>query len=372
MLHFVTPYSFEQRLFRAYDQEFNRLKSDSDWLCMTDGDVAFLNADFGHHIQEYIDAYPGTGLFTCYASRCHYKYMIPNDGNENSTDILFHRKIAIRHAKDLHLAVKPIEKNVAGHVMVMRKSTWLEIRGIVYERAKHETIEAIDTAISKALHQLNHSILLMRGIYVFHYCRMLEGYKHRSHLGYNNFINIVTPSCRPENLFALAESINIPKRMYRWIVVIDGEKPEVLPKFPANAEVYYHKNTSSKSGNSQRNYALSLIMSGNGNQFEEYIYFLDDDTVMHPDLYESVKDLNNDFIHFNQVQPDGSFRIGGQVKLNKVDSGNCLVKKSLVGTSRWRLDLYNADGVFLESVFRKATTPIYLDKALSIYNALRP
>jgi len=305
--------------------------------------------------------------------------MVPKDGNDRSTDIIFHKKVADNHVKTLHLEVKPIEKhqNIAGHVMVMKKSTWLAIRSKVMQRTKHETIEAIDTAIGKTLHEMNLDILLMRGIYVLHYCRLMEGYKYRAHLGYNNFINIITPSARPENLARLAESINIPKRMYRWIVVIDGVRAENLPPhksphIPSNAEIHYHQNKQSKVGNAQRNFALDLIMNSPAKPFDEYVYFLDDDTTVHPDLYKAVKDLKNDFIHFNQAFPDGTHRIGGTVQLNKVDSGNCLIKKSLIANSRWRLDAYNADGIFLQSVFSRALDPLYLPKTLSIYNALRP
>lgn len=391
MIHFVIPYSFEQRLFDAYNQEFNRLASPDDWLVICDGDVAFLNANFGHQIKDYIDMYPDTGLFTCYASRSHYKYMIPKDGNDQSPDIIFHKKVANAHAQNLHLAVKPIDGNITGHIMVIKKATWLKIRNKVAARTRFETIEAIDTAIGKVLHELNLPILLMRGIYVFHYCRLAEGYKFRAHLGYNNFFNIITPSVRPDNLSRIAESINIPKRMFRWVVVIDGSRPAVVPQFPRHAEVYYYHDKNSKSGNGQRNLALDIIMgnlspdtlrklsatgsdatakAASANNFEQYVYFLDDDTLMHPDFYLSVKDLPDDLIHFNQQNPDGSHRIGGHVKLNQVDSGNVVIKKSLIGAVRWQLDKYNADGFFMEAMLQKAQSPLYLNKTLSTYNAI--
>ena len=35
-------------------------------------------------------------------------------------------------------------------------------------------------------------------------------------------INILTPCSRPQNLAAIAKSINIPPKNYRWIVVFDA------------------------------------------------------------------------------------------------------------------------------------------------------
>ncbi|MGE4568034.1 MAG: glycosyltransferase family A protein [Bacteroidales bacterium] len=372
MIYFSTPYAFDKKLALAYDREFQRLPNPDDWLAIMDGDIAFLRADFGHHIQEYIDKYPGTGMFTCYASRCHYKYIIPRDGNDKSADILFHKRIAESHAANLRLEVKPLAGNITGHLMVIRKDIWQRIRAYVLKRTKNETIEAVDTSIGLALHAEKLPILLMRGIYVFHYCRLKEGYKSRAHLGYHSFINIITPCARPENLHKIAESINIPRRMFRWIVVIDADRPATLPDLPKKAEVYYFKDNS-RSGNGQRNFALNLITRETpANGFDNFVYFLDDDTLMHPDFYNAVNGVKSDFIHFDQQFPDGSHRIGGTVKVNQVDSGNALVALSLIGSTRWRSDLYNADGFFLQALFEKAKAPVYLKKHLSTYNALRP
>jgi hypothetical protein len=373
MLYFSTPYAFDKKLALAYDQEFNRLPNDNDWLAIMDGDIAFLRADFGHHIQEYINKFPDTGMFTCYASRCHYHYIIPRDGDQNSADILFHKKVADNHARDFKFEVKPLSGNITGHLMVIQKNTWLKIRDNVLHRTRHETIEAVDTAIGKALHAQNLPILLMRGIYVLHYCRLGEGYNYRAHLGYHSFINIITPCSRLNNLAKIAESINIPWRMFRWIVVIDAHKqPSDLVNIPKSAEAYWFKDKSS-SGNGQRNFALDLITkSPPDKKYKNFVYFLDDDTLMHPDLYKTINGLKNDFIHFDQQNTDGSHRIGGTVKVNHIDSGNAIMDLSLIGDTRWRLDLYQADGIFMERVFAKAKNPLYLKQYLSTYNALRP
>ena len=95
-------------------------------------------------------------------------------------------------------------------------------------------------------------------------------------------INIVTPCSRPENLLSIAESINIPRGNYRWIVVFDSTEIPTI-QLPDNAEYYIHKNENSVVGHSQRNFANLLIDEG-------YVLMLDDDTVMHPEFLQEVKD----------------------------------------------------------------------------------
>ena len=104
------------------------------------------------------------------------------------------------------------------------------------------------------------------------------------------FISIVTPCSRPKNLDAMSKSINIPAENYRWIVVFDAD---VVPdiELPKNVTAFAVKDKESISGNSQRNHAIDFIAS-NPMGSNEYILFLDDDTIMHPMLWSEVKDSN--------------------------------------------------------------------------------
>lgn len=176
-------------------------------------------------------------------------------------------------------------------------------------------------------------------------------------------LNIITPCSRPENLEKISASINIPRANYRWIVVFDLEK--VPDNVPSNAECYAHKNKESMSGNAQRNYALDLVRDG-------YVYFNDDDTTIHQDLWSSIKDLNNDFISFKQAWPSGVLRLDGKsVTLNNIDSHNFVTHSSLIGNTRWVLNRYDADGLFANECWKKSRSFLHIDKVLSIYNALR-
>ena len=178
------------------------------------------------------------------------------------------------------------------------------------------------------------------------------------------FLNIITPCTRPFNLESISKSINIPRDSYRWIVVFDSlSVPENIPD---NCEAYAVKVNGSVFGNGQRNFALDLIENG-------HVYFNDDDTTLHEDLWENIKDFENcDIISFSQNSKDGSLRLNGkEIVLNKIDSHNIVFKKSIIENSRWTLGLYNADGVFAEECANKTQNKCHIPKVLSIYNTLR-
>jgi hypothetical protein len=188
------------------------------------------------------------------------------------------------------------------------------------------------------------------------------------------FINIITPCSRVENLWKLYESINFPN--YRWIVVFDGLKVDGIPEtLPPTVEPYIVADETGISGNPQRNHALELVEDG-------WVYFLDDDNLIHPELYSTVEPLSHayDFIHFKQSESYNPHEVGelqydirirgDVVKLGWIDTHQYITRVELIGDTRWVNDLYEADGVFAEQVYGKATNPLWVDKFLSVYNEL--
>jgi len=182
MLWFFNPYSFDHKLFKAWDDYMALVLDPRDWVCMRDGDTMFLLPDWGHKIMHYIDKYPDTGLFTCYASRCHYKEQIRQGTETENTDLIYHRNQAEAVEKELHGKVKEMNRRVAGHMLVIRKSTWNRIRLQVEEDSRMKDILGVDTKISNAILQRGMKIRLMRGIYLLHYLRLKEGYNSKEHL----------------------------------------------------------------------------------------------------------------------------------------------------------------------------------------------
>lgn len=180
-----------------------------------------------------------------------------------------------------------------------------------------------------------------------------------------DLLNIVTPCSRFGNLKKISESINIPKENYRWMVVFDSKQIPPDIHIPENCEPHAHFNIKSRVGNAQRNYAISLIKSG-------HIYFNDDDTTIHPDLWNSIKDLNDDFIYFQQATKKGNLRLSGKrIGVNYTDSHSFIVNSNVIENVRYDLSKYNADGSFALNCSKNAKTIKFIPKILSIYNSLR-
>jgi hypothetical protein len=181
-------------------------------------------------------------------------------------------------------------------------------------------------------------------------------------------INIITPCSRPENLKTIEASINIPSKYYKWWIVFDDDKiPDCY--IPALASVYAHKNPQSIVGNAQRNFALDMIDDG-------YIYFNDDDTVIHNMLWASIQNIiinhTNDFISFDQQWHNQTHRLSGSnIKVNHIDSHNFLIHSKLCKHTRFYINRYNADGYFATECFALSESPTYIPKYLSVYNALK-
>lgn len=179
-------------------------------------------------------------------------------------------------------------------------------------------------------------------------------------------LNIITPCTRPQNLPAIAASINIPRQDFRWLVVFDSDTvPDC--EIPSIAEAYAHTCPESVSGNAQRNYGLELVIRG-------HVYFNDDDTTLHEILWPGVKDKleQHDFISFPQIYKNGQGRLfGHRIMPGSIDSHNFIVAHSICRYIRWRLDSYGADGFFAQECFRDAKNPLHTVDALSVYNSLR-
>ena len=182
MIWFFTPYDKEKKLINAINRYFDLVKFDDDWVVIMDGDTAFLNADFGDIIERYTKKYADTGMFTCYASRCHYKIQVPEGVNMFSDSILYHKTIATRQAVIGRNQVLEINRKIAGHLMVIRKGVWDRIKDEVFSKARGKNILGIDSKISYAVLEAGLTIRLMKELYIFHYCRLSEGFDYDEHL----------------------------------------------------------------------------------------------------------------------------------------------------------------------------------------------
>ena len=188
----------------------------------------------------------------------------------------------------------------------------------------------------------------------------------------NKKITIITPSIRPDNLLKIKESINFDF-VDEWIIVYDGKKIKENPALFSSEKIkeYVHSGDGG-SGNSQRNFALDHVQNP-----DTYIYFLDDDNLIHPDLYSIIDMLEDNRIYtFNQDRPEKEFPFtnnlkGNTIELRKIDSAMFLIDYKLCKNIRWYVYKYFSDGIFIVNVYSENKDKwIYIDQTLSYYNKL--
>lgn len=177
MIHYITPYSISGNLFDEIDRYFRFILNANDWIAIMDGDVMFITPDWGHRIEKYTKLFPETGIFTCYASRCSYQFQIPDFVDTTNIDLRYHADIAYQCRSQFGYEVTEINRRIAGHLMVIRKSAWKELRDEIRKNVlrRGKKILGVDTQISKTFIEHRKPIRLMKSIYMVHYFRLKEG-----------------------------------------------------------------------------------------------------------------------------------------------------------------------------------------------------
>lgn len=181
-----------------------------------------------------------------------------------------------------------------------------------------------------------------------------------------NRITIITPFSRPiEQIKKIFPSIPF-SWIHKWIIVHDLKKSRskfMYKLHPKMKEFFYKGN--GISGNPQRNFALDLLKE---DQNVSFIYFLDDDNIVHPLLWHIFPFLrNNTIFTFNQ---SGGFK-GDTIRENYIDTAMFLLDFRSVSNERWILDKYSADGIYIEQCFKKNPSNwVYVDCDLCFYNAI--
>lgn len=171
-------------------------------------------------------------------------------------------------------------------------------------------------------------------------------------------IHVLTAITRPENLPRLAQSI--------------AEACERCP----DAELVWHwqhdRAGAYEGGQALKNLMLSRVDWG-------WVYVLDDDTLMHPDLLARVHDaeqyVNGSMIIVNQIRTDGRILVAAREHTipGMVDIGQAVFSSSILNGDRIP-EHYNGDGEFLMALVSRLddSEVVFLDETLSYHNYLRP
>jgi len=178
-IHFTVPYSFEKKIFEAYDAEFQKVDNPEDWVCIMDGDIFFFQANFGHIIQEHIQKYPDTGLLTCYTNRIGNPVQLYSDKAKRIDSIKYHFKLAKQLESENKGISSKHKSRVAGLLFVIKKETWNAIRDKIAYKCRGQKILGVDYLIADTMLENDYSIRRMEDLYVFHYRRMSDSSAER-------------------------------------------------------------------------------------------------------------------------------------------------------------------------------------------------
>jgi len=181
-------------------------------------------------------------------------------------------------------------------------------------------------------------------------------------------LSIITPCTRPENLMRIKESIPF-EYVHEWIIVYDESRVINPHLFQDERIKEYGCKGYSIVGNIQRNYGLDHITG------DTYVYFLDDDTIMHPDLITLLQTIEPGHLYtFDQQRsikefPYTDYLKGNKIEMFHIDTAMFLIDSSLCKDIRWDTDEYAADAIFIAECYSSQPNAwIYVNRTLSYYN----
>ena len=188
-----------------------------------------------------------------------------------------------------------------------------------------------------------------------------------------NKITIITPSYRIQNLPKIENAIDFDY-IDEWIIVYDGSKISEIPSIfndsiNKNKIKEFINNDKGISGNPQRNFGLSKVSNKN-----TLLYFLDDDNIIHPDLYELLKNIDNNYIYtFDQINKNFPNYLlkGNKIESGAIDTAMVLIPFKYCKDVRWKIHEYGADYHYIKECVRVCKNSyIYINKIASYYNII--
>jgi hypothetical protein len=183
---------------------------------------------------------------------------------------------------------------------------------------------------------------------------------------------LITPCSRPRNLAAVRALLRPHQaRIAAWFVVHDADPAGPLPDndredgLPRLEREHHmaHRTPGSTAGNAQRNHALGIVERTAAFD-DDYLYFVDDDSVVHPALWDLPLEPGSRHLvcvdAYDVHAAHGLFRKmprrmnpGHTPRVCRIDTAQAAVAVRLwkdAGAPGWILHEYCADGVFIEGL----------------------
>lgn len=174
MIYFFTPTAKDKNLGKAYNQYMELLPNSWDWAVLCDRDTMFLQEDYYDRIERAIQSRPKTGMFTCLTNRVGERKQCYQGKISDNPNIRDH-KIISDQLKDIY-TYKEIDHGISGFIMIIQKAAWQKVGKF------RDGLLGVDNEYSQRMVNNGLKVVVIEGLYVFHYYRLNEGITYKGHL----------------------------------------------------------------------------------------------------------------------------------------------------------------------------------------------
>lgn len=188
-------------------------------------------------------------------------------------------------------------------------------------------------------------------------------------------LSIITPCSRPMNLPTIYQSIlNMNTDNVEWIIVYDGKIDNRILQYKDRVPIKLLE----LKRNPEDNYASMLRNKGIEKATGDYLYFLDDDNLVHHKLYEKLNLYGNgdNIIIFNIFTRNRERKIKNfdlnKIKPGGIDTGQILVPRKY--KTRWRNNRqYIEEHDYIQDLRKEVGDDQFrfIDRMYAYYNYLR-
>jgi hypothetical protein len=196
-------------------------------------------------------------------------------------------------------------------------------------------------------------------------------------------LHVITPMSRIHNYRQLRHAMLplLHAHQMIWWVIVDGSigyDPYLHGAFNEHIRFVSSPHVRALAGHAHRNFALDHLKKIHTSG-TDWIWFLDDDNTIHEDLPRILDEsYSDDVVIFDQLirrKFVGFLKRVRKADINKVricsiDMAQCAFRLQALKNIRFREDIYEADGLFIEEL--KAQNQVrVISKTLCYYNWIR-
>jgi len=167
MIRYATPYAIDGNLAGAMNFEIS-ISPPGSYVAFVDRDTIWLDGKFGHKIQEIVRK-NGPAFYTCLTNRTNNKWQRFPLPIKLKNDIEFHNHLAefTWNGAEDHVVDRTDGQLWSGHLMICPVDLWtpLTTKGLL----------GVDNEIHTHARNNGHRVLLMTGVYMYHYYSNFDG-----------------------------------------------------------------------------------------------------------------------------------------------------------------------------------------------------